>query len=211
MSVYNAELHCMMPSPAKAPPASSSVSASADSVAGANTGGDGEDFLHHILDVINPLQHLPVVGTIYRAITGEHIGPIEKIAGDALYGGLWGAVTAVADVAFESITGKSVEDTALAWLKDDDSSDVAVAGTKVAAPVITASTALPSGEMPALPSAETAIAANTAGMPAGFDVSALSSALAGKGVNGELASRALYAYQRSMGRQTPVPVLASIN
>ena len=69
--------------------------------------------------MINPLQHLPVVGTIYRAITGEHIGPIEKIAGDTLYGGLWGAVTAIADVAFEAVTGKSVEDTVLAWFKGD--------------------------------------------------------------------------------------------
>ena len=51
-----------------------------------------EGFFHHLLDVINPLQHLPVIGTIYRAITGEHIGAVEKIAGDTLYGGLWGAV-----------------------------------------------------------------------------------------------------------------------
>ena len=71
-------------------------------------------FPSHI-DVINPLQHLPVIGTIYRAITHEHIGTVEKIAGDTLYGGMWGAVASVADVAFEGITGKSFEDTALAF------------------------------------------------------------------------------------------------
>ncbi len=67
--------------------------------------------------MVNPLQHLPVIGTIYRAITGEHIGAVEKIAGDTLYGGLWGAVSSVADVAFEGITGKSAEDTVLGWFK----------------------------------------------------------------------------------------------
>src|SRR6201996_6848877 len=111
MSVYNAELHCMMSS-------GPHVTGVAATPAAAQT-GDGEDFFHHVLDVVNPLQHLPVVGTIYRAMTGERIGPIEKIAGDGLYGGVWGAVTAAADVAFEAVTGKSVEDTALAWIKGD--------------------------------------------------------------------------------------------
>src|ERR1700744_2552102 len=126
MSFYNAELHCMMPS-------GPHVTGVAATPAAAQT-GDGESFFHHILDVINPLQHLPVVGTIYRAITGEHIGPIEKIAGDGLYGGVWGAASAAADVAFEAITGKSVEDTVLAWIKGD--SNTAVASAKVAAPQI---------------------------------------------------------------------------
>lgn len=165
-------------------------------------GGDGESFFHHILDVVNPLQHLPVIGTIYRAITGEHIGPVEKIAGDALYGGLWGAVTSVADVAFEAVTGKSVEDTALAWLKGDDAAAVA---SKVTAPVITANAGLPSSQTPDLP-AQTQVAAN---MPQSLDISALTSALSAKGVDNDTAARALYAYRRSMG--APAPLLASVN
>jgi hypothetical protein len=94
--------------------------------------------------VINPLQHVPVIGTIYRAITGEHLDPVEKIAGDTLYGGLWGAVASIADVAFEGITGKSFEDTALALFKSDESPKVA--SRKVVAPVLTASPSMPSAD-----------------------------------------------------------------
>ena len=67
---------------------------------------DWDFSFHNLLDIINPLEHLPIIGTIYRAITGTHIGIPERIAGDALYGGLWGAVSGVADAAFEAVTGK---------------------------------------------------------------------------------------------------------
>ena len=42
--------------------ASASQSADVDS---------GNSFWDNVLDVVNPLQHLPVVGTIYRAATGD--------------------------------------------------------------------------------------------------------------------------------------------
>lgn len=177
--------------PVMTPAAASTHTAGAES---ANTGG--EDFFHRLLDVVNPLQHLPVVGTIYRAATGEHIGPLEKIAGDALYGGLWGAATSVADVAFESVTGKSVEDTVLAWLKPDDS--IQIAGTKVAAPKMAFNTSLPAADMPSLPMD---MAANDS-----RELVALTGALSAKGVDGETASRALYAYRRATA-----PVVARLN
>jgi hypothetical protein len=192
MSVYSPVYHAMVSSPAGPVP----VTAAADKPA-----AQDEGFFHHLLDVINPLQHLPVIGTIYRAITGDHIGTIEKVAGDALYGGLWGAVASIADVAFEAVTGKSMEDTALAWIKGDGKPDVAA--NKVAAPAIAMNGALPSSDLPALPSA---VAAN---MPDG--AMALASALSAKGVDSETAGRALYAYRRSMAMFAPQPVFASIN
>lgn len=39
---------------------------------------------------LNPLHHLPVVGMIYRAATGETIPAPERIAGSALTGALLG-------------------------------------------------------------------------------------------------------------------------
>lgn len=163
-------------------------------------GADDESFFHHVLDVINPLQHLPVVGTLYRAITGEHIGPIEKIAGDGLYGGIWGAATAAADVAFEQLTGKSVEDTVLAWIKGDDTT--AVAAAKVSAPKIAFNTALPSADMPSLP--DTAIASAQAGTG-----NALLASMNAQGLTGDMAMRAMAAYRRS--QVTPAPVTTSLN
>jgi len=149
-----------------------------------------------------------VIGTIYRAITGEHLDPVEKIAGDTLYGGLWGAVSSIADVAFESITGKSFEDTALALFKSDDK--IKVASTKVAVPTINANVSLPSADLPALPT--TTVAANApANIPGSMDVAALTNALSSKGVDSDTASRALYAYRRSMGLTAPLPVLASVH
>jgi hypothetical protein len=204
MSVYSREYHAMITSPSPAPVAprgAESVTVTAD-----KTGTEDEGFFHHILDVINPLQHLPVIGTIYRAITHEHIGPVEKIAGDALYGGLWGAVASVADVAFEGITGKSFEDTAMSWIRGDD--NVRVASARVTAPSIIPNTSLPSSDLPSLPGTASALASN---MPSGLDVTALANSLSAKGVDGDMASRALYAYRRSMGMAAPVPVFASIN
>ncbi|MBA2587060.1 MAG: hypothetical protein H0U98_00375 [Alphaproteobacteria bacterium] len=203
MSVYSPVYHAMVSSPVSGAAEAVTVSANKTGTAAAS----GEDFFHHILDVINPLQHLPVIGSIYRAITGEHIGPVEKIAGDTLYGGLWGAMSSIADVAFEGITGKSFEDTALAWIRGDDTT--AVASRKVEAPVIAIANSMPSAEMPALPSLDTTIASAPA--TTGPDIAALTSALSSKGVDNDTASRALYAYRRSMGITAQQPVFASIN
>ena len=211
MSVYSPTYHAMVFSPT---PVASAGTAPAAATADGKPAAQGESFFHHILDVINPLQHLPVIGTIYRAITGEHIGTVEKIAGDALYGGLWGAVASVADVAFEAVTGKSVEDTALAWLKDESKPNIAVA--RVTAPNITTDGSLPSSDLPDLPApSPTTVAANLPaipnGIPNGPDIAALTGALSAKGVDSETAGRALYAYRRSMGMTAPQPVLASVN
>lgn len=128
---------------------------------------------HDLLDVVNPLQHLPVVGTLYRAITGDHMGTVEKIAGDTLYGGLWGAVGSIADTAFEAVTGKDFGSTMLAMLTGGDNA--------------------PATSKPALPVAVAAAA------PQSHDVAALSDALSAHGVNGDTAARALDAYRRANG------------
>lgn len=187
------------PQPALAAP----VQAAATNVAKAESGEKKESFFQHILDVINPLQHLPIIGTIYRAATGERLDPVEKIAGDALYGGLWGAVTAVADVAFEAITGKSVEDTVMAWFKGG-SSPRAVATARLAPSHIQVLQSLPSGELPALPNSEI-------GVPDTLEIAALTGALSSKGVDNDTANRALYAYRRSIAMNTPLtPVMSGL-
>lgn len=45
------------------------------------------------LDIINPLQHIPIIGNIYRSVTGDDIKPVAKIIGDSIYGGPIGAAT----------------------------------------------------------------------------------------------------------------------
>ena len=40
-----------------------------------------------IVDVINPLHHVPVVGMVYRNLTGDNLHPASQIIGGAIYGG----------------------------------------------------------------------------------------------------------------------------
>jgi len=66
-----------------------------------------------VLDMINPLQHIPVISTIYRKMTGDEMGYASRIAGDALYGGAIGSlvsslVSAVANVFVDATTGKDI-------------------------------------------------------------------------------------------------------
>jgi hypothetical protein len=138
---------------------------------------------HDILDIVNPLQHLPVVGTLYRAITGDGIGKFEKVAGDTLYGGLWGAVSSVADLAFEAVTGKDIGDTVLALFDGkQEPKSLAVADN---GPNNATGPASPADSRAATP-----------------DIAALTSALQQKGVDDDTAQRALLAYRKSTGLPT---------
>jgi hypothetical protein len=195
----------MMSSPAPARTAAAAPGPAATAAQDA----DGGSFLDHVWNVINPLQHLPVVGTVYRAATGEHIGTMDKIAGDTLYGGVWGAISSVADAAFEGLTGKSAEETVLALFKSDDTPKTGIAMNLAMPQLDDSHAAIPSVDLPALPP-DGSVAAN-APIPKSLDVLALSSALSAKGVDGDTAGRALYAYRRSMGLPAATPVLASVN
>jgi len=153
--------------------------ASRAETAKADSGSTLDTAIEDLLDIVNPLQHLPVVGTLYRAITGDTMGTVSKIAGDALYGGLWGAVGAVADSAFEAITGKDFGSTALALATD-------VLGLDDDAPPTQIAAATP----PARPVAQAGDSA---------EALAFGNALTAKGMDSEMASRAMYAYRRANG------------
>ncbi len=45
-----------------------------------------------LLRGLNPLHHLPVVGTIYRAVTGETLAPPLRVLGALAFGGVPGAL-----------------------------------------------------------------------------------------------------------------------
>lgn len=61
-----------------------------------------------ILDVINPLQHIPVVSTLYREFTGDPMSVGSRIAGGALFGGPIGLIAAIIDSIVEQGTGKDI-------------------------------------------------------------------------------------------------------
>jgi hypothetical protein len=110
------------------PPPSAYESPSSSGAAPAN-----DSFAHDVMEILNPLQHIPVVSMIYRHMTGDRIGPMERIAGDTLYGGVIGLASSVAEVAFEKLTGKDFGDTALAMLGVSQDKPTAVAANATAA------------------------------------------------------------------------------
>ncbi len=68
---------------------------------------------HELLSELNPLQYLPVIGTIYRSVTGDTIPDSVRIIGSmvvsGLIGGPIGIATNVAALAVERVTGLDPE------------------------------------------------------------------------------------------------------
>jgi hypothetical protein len=80
------------------------------------------------LDLINPLQHIPVVSTFYREATGDAISAPARILGGFLFGGPLGFIASIINAISEEITGKDIGETAVAaLLGDDDGPATAVA------------------------------------------------------------------------------------
>ena len=175
-----------------------------------------------LLDVVNPLQHLPIVSTLYRHYAHDEIKPLPKIAGDALYGGWMGLASSVADYAFEKFTGKSFGDTVLALVTGDEGQPTtAVASTTATAkstatatssrqpiPALSPSAAPPTSQAP-----EVRVAAATrAPLPLSgaaqpiptidaATLDAFMTAVNNKGLPGDLGQRTVDAYRRSVGLQ----------
>lgn len=100
---------------------SGTTTAIAPSAAKAAPADDWPSF-HNILSALNPLQYVPVVGTIYRAITGDTIPEALQVAGSfvfsALTGGPFGMILNAATVIAEKATGidpEAIGRDLLAW------------------------------------------------------------------------------------------------
>lgn len=117
-------------------------------------GGDGIGF-DDVLQVVNPLQHIPIVGSIYRALTGDTLTPGARMAGGALYGGPLGLVAAIGANIFEEASGGTVESTVLA-LFDGDAPPVPAAPAPVAVAGLAADEAEPPPAPPVPPAAHQA-------------------------------------------------------
>ena len=70
-------------------------------------GKEGITF-HDVLEMVNPLQHLPIIGTIYRELTGDEPKPGVRLVGGALFGGPVGLIGAGINNAIEYHTGRDI-------------------------------------------------------------------------------------------------------
>jgi len=94
-------------------------------------GKDGFRF-SDVLDTINPLQHIPVVSTVYRNLTGDEISPGARIAGGSLFGGPIGFISGLFNSVVEGATGRDLSAHVVALLPGGAPSEPAT-GLEVAA------------------------------------------------------------------------------
>lgn len=80
-------------------------------------GEDGFTFLD-LIDIINPLQHIPFVSNLYREISGDIIDPVSRVLGGALFGGPIGAAAAAVNMVVNETTGEDIGGHILAMFKD---------------------------------------------------------------------------------------------
>ena len=60
------------------------------------------------LDMVNPLQHIPIISTLYRNITGDEMKPISRIVGGAVFGGPVGGSIGIINTLVEHETGNDL-------------------------------------------------------------------------------------------------------
>ena len=80
----------------------------------------GEFTFGDFVDIINPLQHIPVISTLYREITGDEISPHARILGDTLFGGPSGFISAIANVLYEEVAGEDIGETVIAFFTGEE-------------------------------------------------------------------------------------------
>jgi hypothetical protein len=68
------------------------------------------------VDLLNPLQHIPLVGSLYRHVTGDTMKPGPMLMGGAVFGGGIGLMAASVNVAVQDETGAGIGETVLAQL-----------------------------------------------------------------------------------------------
>jgi hypothetical protein len=134
---------------------------------------DGKSFgFHDFLDLINPLQHLPIIGSIYRWATGDEPGEVARVAGDTLYGGPIGLAFGLVATATEDDKGRDLGERTLAAVfgsGDDGKTPSPTAATQTASAAPAAASAQNAAWLSAFPNA----AKNAAATPTPAQVASL--------------------------------------
>lgn len=131
-------------------------------------GADGLGF-KDVLDIINPLHHIPIVSSIYRSVTGDEIADAPRALGGALFGGPAGLVAAIGNSIMEAETGSDIGDTAIALFSGaDETPDTGIIapGTPPAMPQL--ATAAPEPPKKTAPLFDTLAKTTTPRIPGSF-------------------------------------------
>lgn len=71
---------------------------------------DGAFSFGDLLDLVNPLQQIPIVSSLYRSLTGDTLSTGARLAGGFLMGGPVGFMVAAINAGLEGATGGDVVD-----------------------------------------------------------------------------------------------------
>ncbi len=115
--------------PAAAAAKPSTTTASDAKSGGATLWSNGSFGFKDLLDIVNPLQHLPVIGSVYRYLTGDEPSGGARIIGDAIFGGPIGFGTGVVSAMLTDSKGHDLGERALAAVFGPPSSDGPIVGT----------------------------------------------------------------------------------
>ncbi len=85
-------------------------------------GEDGFEF-SDLIDIVNPLHHIPFVSTMYRDQTGDDLGAVARVAGATLFFGPIGLASSLANVFIEGSTGKDMGAHVADWVLPDDGAE----------------------------------------------------------------------------------------
>jgi hypothetical protein len=171
-----------------------------------DTGTVDMDFWDFV-DIVNPLQHIPVVNTIYRELTGDSIKGVSRIIGGGIYGGVVGLVAGIGSAIVAETTGKDPGEHVLAMFKDSDGAVPRTTGDTAVAD------AAPPSAGPAGSAAAAAAAPATSAIPAQAAPAPTTVAMTEPAAAGDVlmpAARAAAPVQRRLGdpepaRSFPVP------
>lgn len=86
-----------------------------------------------VLDIVNPLQHIPGVNMAYRALTGDQMEAPARILGGMIYGGPIGFVSGIANSLLEEGTGRDIGETVIAQVLGEDAAPGGTSGEQYAA------------------------------------------------------------------------------
>ena len=186
------------------------------SVETANASRDEEMSFWDFLDVINPLHHLPLVGDMYRELTGDTIKPSTQVAGGMLFGGPFALVTGVYSAMVEQSSGEGVGGTLVAALTGDDGTGSAPrfsAQPRAASGVMLASLDLSRDAIPGAQSldempVDDGIA--TGVMVASVEIDGLANAASGPAATDGRAVDGHHALPKTVAGETDDPALTSI-
>ena len=110
--------------PATAKPPPSPAPTATEKANNAFWGEDGFTF-GDLVDIVNPLQHIPGISTAYREASQDDLSRGARIIGDALFGGPIGFMVSLINSAVEEHTGQDIGEHVVAWFKENDAAPAA--------------------------------------------------------------------------------------